>query len=549
MAWVDGGDMIARVMKQEGTKVLFTLSGGHIQNIYDGCIDEDIRVIDTRHEQSAAHAADGYARANRTVGVAAVTAGPGVTDALTGVANAYRAGSPMILIGGAAPLRTAGRGALQEMEQVEIFRPVTKWATSIQTTERIAETLSDAYRVALSGRPGPVYVEVPSDILFGRVEEEDFTLPTKYRHEVRSPADAGALQRAVEAIKGSKRLAMMAGTPIFWSGADKELQEFVELIGTPIYTNEMARGAIPWEHPQKGNWARRTALAGADVIIVFGSPIDFRLRFGQAPLFNPDATVIVYDYDEETIGKNRPVDIGLTGDAKTVLQQLTDAIGSPLDRDEEWLTELRDEEQRGRELRQPLLESDETPIHPLRLCAEIAKFVDDNTIIVGDGGDIVATSSKYLPINHLGQWFDPGPLGTLGVGTGFCMAIKASHPEKRILMVNGDGAFGLNGFDFDTLVRHDLPIVSVVGNDRQWGQIIVGQVRQYGEERAIATRLDDNARYDRVVEALGGYGEYVTEPEEIGPAIQRAFDSGLPACVNVIMDQRPPGVEGGYSFT
>ena len=549
MAWVDGGDMIARVMKQEGTKVLFTLSGGHIQNIYDGCIDEDIRVIDTRHEQSAAHAADGYARANRTVGVAAVTAGPGVTDALTGVANAYRAGSPMILIGGAAPLRTAGRGALQEMEQVEIFRPVTKWATSIQTTERIAETLSDAYRVALSGRPGPVYVEVPSDILFGRVEEEDFTLPTKYRHEVRSPADAGALERAVEAIKGSKRLAMMAGTPIFWSGADKELQEFVELIGTPIYTNEMARGAIPWEHPQKGNWARRTALAGADVIIVFGSPIDFRLRFGQAPLFNPDATVIVYDYDEETIGKNRPVDIGLTGDAKTVLQQLTDAIGSPLDRDEEWLTELRDEEQRGRELRQPLLESDETPIHPLRLCAEIAKFVDDNTIIVGDGGDIVATSSKYLPINHLGQWFDPGPLGTLGVGTGFCMAIKASHPEKRILMVNGDGAFGLNGFDFDTLVRHDLPIVSVVGNDRQWGQIIVGQVRQYGEERAIATRLDNNARYDRVVEALGGYGEYVTEPEEIGPAIQRAFDSGLPACVNVIMDQRPPGVEGGYSFT
>jgi acetolactate synthase-1/2/3 large subunit len=548
MAWVDGGDMIARVMKQEGTKVLFTLSGGHIQNIYDGCIDEGIRVIDTRHEQSAAHAADGYARANRTVGVAAVTAGPGVTDALTGVANAYRAGSPMILIGGAAPLRTAGRGALQEMEQVEIFRPVTKWATTIKTTERIAETFSDAYRVALSGRPGPVYVEAPSDILFGRVEEEDFTMPTKYRHEMRNPADAGALERAVEAIKGAKRLAMMAGTPIFWSGADKELQQFVELIGTPIYTNEMARGAIPWRHPQKGNWARRTALAGADVIIIFGSPIDFRLRFGQAPLFNPDATVIVYDYDEETIGKNRPVDIGLTGDARTVLQQLIDAIGAPLERDEEWLTELSDEEQRGREMRQPLLESNEVPIHPLRLCAEIAKFVDDDTIIVGDGGDIVANSSKYLPINRLGQWFDPGPLGTLGVGTGFCMAIKASHPEKRILMVNGDGAFGLNGFDFDTLVRHDLPVVSVVGNDRQWGQIAVGQVRQYGEERAIATKLADNARYDKVVEALGGYGEYVTEPDEIGPAIQRAFDSGLPACVNVIMDARPPGVEGGYSF-
>ncbi|MEE8421632.1 MAG: thiamine pyrophosphate-binding protein [Dehalococcoidia bacterium] len=548
MGWVDGGDMIARVMKQEGTDHLFTLSGGHIQNIYDGCLDEDIRVIDTRHEQAAAHAADGYARATGRVGVAAVTAGPGVTDAITGVANAYRAGSPMILIGGAAPIRTAGRGALQEMEQVEMFRPITKWATTIQNTDRIAESMADCYRIALSGRPGPVYVEVPTDVLFGRVDEDDFTMPSKYRHQMRNPADPDAIARAAEAIKGGAKLAMMAGTPVFWSRADKELQQFVELVGTPIYTNEMARGAIPWEHPLKGNWARRTALGGADVIIVFGSPIDFRLRFGQAPLFNPEATVIQYDYDEDTIGKNRPIDIGLTGDARTVLQQLIDAIGEPLKRDEDWLKQLSDEEAQAREMRQPLLDSEEVPIHPLRLVAEIAKFVDDDTIIVGDGGDIVANSSKFLPINHLGQWFDPGPLGTLGVGTGFCIAIKATNPDKRILMVNGDGAFGLNGFEFDTLVRFDLPIVSVVGNDRQWGQIAVGQVRQYGEDRQVATKLEDSARYDKVVEALGGYGEYVEEPDEIAPAIQRAFDSGKPACVNVIMDPRPPGVEGGYSF-
>ena len=548
MGWVDGGDMIARVMKQNGTDHLFTLSGGHIQNIYDGCLDEGIRVIDTRHEQSAAHAADAYARATSKVGVAACTAGPGVTDALTGVANAFRAGSPMILIGGAAPLRSSGRGALQEMEQVEIFRPVTKWATSVKSTERIAETLADCYRVALSGRPGPVYLEVPSDLLFGRVDDEDFTMPTKYVHETRNPADTGAVARAIEAIEGGERLAMMAGTPVFWSKAASELQEFVELIGAPIYTNEMARGAIPWEHPLKGNWARRTALGGADVIIIFGSPIDFRLSFGQAPLFNPDATVIVYDYDEETIGKNRPVDIALSGDARTVLQQLIDGMGGPLEYNDDWLGQLRDEEQRARESRQPLLDSDETPIHPLRLCAEIAKFVDDDTIIVGDGGDIVANSSKFLPINRLGQWFDPGPLGTLGVGPGFCIAIKATHPDKRILMVNGDGAFGLNGFDFDTLVRHDLPVVSVIGNDRQWGQIVTGQIRQYGEGRQVATQLAESARYDKVVEALGGYGELVTEPDEIGPAIQRAFDSGKPACVNVIMNDRPPGIEGGYSF-
>jgi acetolactate synthase-1/2/3 large subunit len=548
MASMDGGDMIARVMKREGTEILFTLSGGHIQNIYDGCIDEDIRVIDTRHEQTAAHAADGYARATGRVGVAAVTAGPGVTDAVTGVANAFRAGSPMILLGGAAPLGTIGRGALQEMEQVELMRPITKWAGKVHDTTRVAETLADCYRVALSGRPGPVFLELPTDVLFGQVDEDEFKLPVQYRREVRNPADPEAVERAAEAIRNAERPAMMAGTPVFWSGAGEDLLRFVELIGTPIYTNEMARGAIPWKHPLKGNWARRTALSGADLIIVFGSPLDFRLRYGQAPLFNPEATVILYDYDEETIGKNRPIDIGLTGDARTVLQQLIDAVGDQLPRNEQWLGQLSSEEQQAAELRKPLLESDATPIHPLRLCNEMAKFVDDGTIVVGDGGDIVSHASKFMPIDRMGQWYDPGPLGTLGVGTGFCMAIGAVHPDKRILMINGDGAFGLNGFDFDTLVRFDLPVVSVVGNDRQWGQIAVGQVRRYGEERQIATELADNARYDKVVEALGGHGEFVTEPDEIAPAIQRAFDSGKPACVNVIMDQRPTGVEGGYSF-
>ncbi len=548
MASIDGGDMIARVMKREGTEVLFTLSGGHIQNIYDGCIDEEIRVIDTRHEQTAAHAADGYARATGRVGVAAVTAGPGVTDAVTGVANAFRAGSPMILLGGAAPLSTIGRGALQEMEQVELMRPITKWAGKVHDTKRVAEAMADCYRIALSGRPGPVFLELPTDVLFGQVDEDEFQLPVQYRREVRNPADPEAVERAAEAIRNAERPAMMAGTPVFWSGAGADLLRFVELIGTPIYTNEMARGAIPWEHPLKGNWARRTALSGADLIIVFGSPLDFRLRYGQAPLFNPEATVILYDYDEETIGKNRPIDIGLTGDARTVLRQLIDAVGDQLPRNEQWLSQLSSEEQQAAELRRPLLESDAVPIHPLRLCNEIAKFVDDETIVVGDGGDIVSHASKFMPIDRMGQWYDPGPLGTLGVGTGFCMAIKAVHPDKRILMINGDGAFGLNGFDFDTLVRFDLPVVSVVGNDRQWGQIAVGQVRRYGEERQIATELADNARYDKVVEALGGYGEFVTEPDEIAPAIQRAFDSGKPACVNVIMDQRPAGVEGGYSF-
>jgi acetolactate synthase-1/2/3 large subunit len=214
----------------------------------------------------------------------------------------------------------------------------------------------------------------------------------------------------------------------------------------------------------------------------------------------------------------------------------------------EWLAGLRVEEDKTRAQMEEWMASDRTPIHPLRLCAEMANFVDENTIVVGDGGDIVSHASKILPVNQPGQWYDPGPFGTLGVGTGFCMAINSVYPNKRILMVNGDGAFGLNGFDFDTFVRFNIPVVSVIGNDRQWGQITVGQRAMYGKDRVVASMLGDNCRYDKIVEAMGGHGEYVTEPDQIRPAIERAFASGKPACVNVIMDQEPPGIMGGYEF-
>ena len=547
MAQIDGGDLVARMLKKEGIDTIFTLSGGHIQNIYDGCLDEGIRVIDTRHEQVAGHAAEGWGRIKRKPGVAVVTAGPGVTDAVTAVANAYQNGSPMVLIGGAAPISTALMGSLQEIPgTVEMMKPITKWAATCYHTHRIPEYLAQAFRIAMTGRYGPVFLELPSDVLFGRIEEEQVRLPEGYRPTGRVHGDPALINEAAKLLRAAERPVVMGGSGVYWSDAGRALQELAEKIQAPIYLNDMGRGCVPQDHPQFYSRTRRTAFEQCDVVLFVGTPMDFRLSYGRR--INPQARVIAVDIDPTELGRNRAVDIGIEGDPRAALEDIRAGVGDGSIRHDEWLRMLRDGETKIWELRQKWLHDDRTPIHPLRLCNEMAKFVDDDTIVVGDGGDIVATAAQVLPVNHPGQFMGPGPMGTLGVGTGFCMAVKAALPEKKVLMVNGDGSFGLNGFDFDTLVRFDMPVVAVVGNDRQWGQIIVGQERMYGPERVVATRLGDNARYDKVVDALGGYGEYVTEPKDIYPAIERAFASGKPACVNVIIDQKPEGVAGGYEF-
>lgn len=547
MAQIDGGDLVARMLRQEGIDAIFTLSGGHVQNIYDGCIDEGIRVIDTRHEQVAGHAAEGYSRLTRKCGVAVVTAGPGVTDTVTAVATAYQNASPLLVIGGAAPLRTSLMGALQEIPgTVEMMRPITKWSATVPFTDRIPDYLAQAFRTALTGRYGPVFLEIPSDVLFGRLEEDQVQLPSDYRTEGRTQGDAALIERAAQLLANAERPAVMGGTGVYWADAGDALRELAEKVQAPIYLNDMGRGTVSQEHEQFMSRTRRTAFGEADVILFAGTMIDFRLRYGRS--INPNAKVISIDIDPQELGRNRGVDIGIEGDPRSALRQITAAIGGRSIRHDEWLAKLRDGETKVLELRQRWLHSDASPIHPLRLCNEMAKFVDEDTTVVGDGGDIVALSSQVLPVNRPGQFMGPGPLGTLGVGTGFCIAAKTINPKRRVLMVNGDGSFGLNGFDFDTLVRFDMPVVAVVGNDRQWGQIIVGQEKMYGPDRVVATRLGDNARYDKVVEALGGHGEFVTEPDDIFPAIERAFASGKPACVNVIMDQKPEGVSGGYEF-
>ena len=344
----------------------------------------------------------------------------------------------------------------------------------------------------------------------------------------------------------AERPLVMGGSGTYWSDAGQALAQLAERLDAPLYLNDMGRGCVSQEHPLFFNRSRRQAFESTDVAIFVGVPMDFRLAFGRS--INKEAKVIAIDVDPTELGRNRELDIGLEGDPRTLLEELRSELSDGKAQHNEWLQGLRDRETKVVELRQRWIHSDSVPIHPLRLCNDMASFVDENTIVIGDGGDIVGLAAQVLPVNFPGQFMGPGPLGTLGVGTGFCIATKYVHPEKKVLMVNGDGAFGLNGFDFDTLVRFNLPVVSVVGNDRQWGQILVGQERMYGEDRVVGTRLADNARYDQVVEALGGHGEFVTEPAEIKPAIERAFASGKPACVNVIIDQKPEGVKGGYEF-
>ncbi|MEL6983265.1 MAG: thiamine pyrophosphate-binding protein [Actinomycetota bacterium] len=538
-----GGKLAARVLKAAGVECVFTLSGGHVMGIYDGCLDEGIKVVDVRHEQAAVHAADAWARLNPgKVGVAILTAGPGVTDGVTGVANAWRANSPILVIGGQGPFNNLRRGSLQEMDHVSVMKPITKWADACYQTERIGEYIESAIRTALSGVPGPAFLEIPMDVLHAPVEMTQLELPTFRDYRVMSAAPSGSLTRAIQVLSRADRPMLMAGTALKWSEGALALRQFAEATKIPVFTNGMGRGQLPMNHDQFFNRSRRHALEKADVVMLAGTPLDFRMKFGRS--IPASAKIIQLDLDETLIGQNRAADVGLVGNVGLNLDALNKAGGAVLDFSS-WSDELRVMEDEAEEAMASQLTSDEVPIDPLRLCREIADFVDtDNRmIVIGDGGDIVAQASKVLKVPSRGTWMDPGPLGTLGVGMPFALAAQLANPERRVLIIYGDGSFGLNGMEFDTAVRFGLPIVGVVGNDAAWGQMMRPQAGLYGADRLVATELN-YTRYDKVVEALGGHGEHVTKPDEIAPALERAFAAGKPALVNVEMRQDVEGMKG-----
>jgi len=539
MGMIHGGWLVAKILKREGVEVVFTLSGGHIAAIYDGCVREGIRVVDTRHEQAAVHAAEGWAKCTRKPGVALLTAGPGVTDGVTGVANAHLANSPVLVIGGAAPLSLWDRGALQEMNQIDLLRPITKWTRTVHETGRLGEYTASAFRQMLNGKPGPVFLEMPMDVLNNLADADtlfDPGEPEHYRYEGRTAPDPAYVVKAAALLEKAQRPVIMAGTAVWWCDAAEPLRQLAERINAPVFLNGAGRGCLPPTHPLFFSAARRKALEGADTILLIGTRMDFRLNHGQPPLIPGGANVIWFDLVGEDVGVNRGAAVGLVGDVGLSMRQLTEATKQPGEGD--WLAYIRREERNALGRDGALMSSDTVPVHPMRFCREIRDFIDEDTTVVGDGGDIVSYAARVINVGKPGYWLDAGPMGTLGAGTGFAMAAQIARPGKKVLIVHGDGAFGLNGMEFESMVRHKLPVVSVIGNDGAWGQIKHPQKAIIGH--ATAAELAPGIRYDKMVEALGGYGELVERPEDIHPALERAFASGLPACVNVLIDPEKP---------
>jgi len=523
------GELIVLALKAAGTSHLFTLNGAHIWPLYTGSVEHGIEIVDTRHEQTAAFAAEGWSKVTRQCGVAAVTAGPGITNSVSAIAAAQSNDSPLLVIGGRAPAARWGMGSLQELDHPPIVRSITKRATTLESAAEAYGATVDALATALTPRTGPVFFDVPFDTFFS---VEDFPADRARPEPGRgAPPDPDEVKKVVGLIREAKRPAVIAGSGTWWGHAETALRRFAEAADLPVYTNGLARGMLAPDHRLFRSRSRSAGLGGADLVFVVGVPLDFRLNWGQAPVLDDDARIVYVDVDDYR--KHRAPAAALYGDVAAALDALAEACRDA-PRHPEWLEELAGKEAAARERDRPLFESDSTPVHPARLVAEVGAFLDPDAIVVGDGGDFVSFAGRYLERPGPGQFIDPGPFGCLGSGPGYALAAKLANPDKQVVLLSGDGAFGFSGMEFDTLVRHRVPIVCVVGNNGIWATEKHPMLNALGT--AIATDLLPGTHYDKVVEALGGHGELVERPEDIRPALERAARSGLPACVNVLCD-------------
>jgi acetolactate synthase-1/2/3 large subunit len=541
---ISGGHLVAKALKAEGVDTIFTLCGGHIIDIYDGCLDEGIRIVDVRHEQVAAHAADGYARQTGRLGCVVTTAGPGCTNAVTGIANAFRAESPIIHIGGQGALSQHKMGSLQDLPHVDMMAPITKFSATVPGTERIADMISMAARECFSGAPGPSYLEIPRDVLDARIDISAARIPEpgRYRASTRSVGDPDDIERLADILVKSERPCILLGTQVATCNAYGVAIELIRGLNLPAYMNGSARGTLPPGDPHHFHRTRRMAFDKADVIVIVGTPFDFRMGYGRR--LRADATVVQIDIDYRTVGKNRDISLGLVGDVGAIMAGVLQAASGRADNGaqgrEAWLDELRAAEAAATEKLMDQFSSENTPINPYRVAWEINEFLTEDTIYIGDGGDVVTITAQAVQPRSPGHWMDPGPLGTLGVGTGFAMAAKLAHPQKEVLCYFGDGAFAMTAFDMETANRFHAPFVAVVGNNSAMNQIRCGQVIKYGEQRGnVGNKLGD-VDFEKFGHMLGGHGEAVREPGEIQPALQRAREAvkstGLCAVVNIWVD-------------
>jgi acetolactate synthase-1/2/3 large subunit len=530
MGTLRGEEIIARCFQREGVDTIFFMMGGPTGGTAGACLQLGMQGIYVRHEQAAAMMAHAYARVTGKPGICIAPMGPGVANLVTGLANAWADASPIIAIGGSAPMRGWTLDTFQEMDQVPMMKPIVKNAFRVDLGYRIPEYISIAFREALDGKRGPIYLDLPGDILSGKVEEAKIQwVEGNYRTDARPAGDPALIKKAVELLASARKPLILTGSGVLWSGAEKELKDFVAATGIPFFTTPQGRGVVPEDDPRSFPAARSTAFREADVVLVIGARANSMLSFLRAPRFSPDAKFINVNLDGREIGHNRAAEIGIIGDAKLVLQQLTAEAKSHFNPKEEtaWVAQLGAKHRSNMERNAPLLHSDKAPIHPLRLCNEVKDLITRDTILVVDGHEILNFARQSIPIFNARCSLNAGPHGCMGVGIPFGIGAKVAAPDKPVVVLSGDGAFGWNGMEMDTAIRHKLNIVVVLSNNggftsRQTG----GNVgRDLGYQR-----------YDKMVEALGGYGEFVEKPDGIRPAIERAMKSGKPSLVNVCTD-------------
>lgn len=528
---VHGGRLVAKRLKAHGVTKLFTLSGGHLFSIYDGCREEGIELVDVRHEQSAAFAAEGWAKVTRRPGVAALTAGPGVTNGMSALGSAQMNNSPMLVLGGRAPALRWGAGSLQEIDHIPFVRPLTKYAATPSSTSEIPGTVDEALVAAVSAHSGPTFVDFPMDYVFMEAEVPESGLVLPSMAEGPQPDDE-ALARAIALLRGAERPVVMAGTNLYWGHGEHALLELIEELSIPAFVNGLGRGCVPADNELYFSRARSTGLKGADVALVIGVPMDFRLAFGAS--FGEDTELIVIDRAEPQRDHPRPVAAELYGGIPAILGALREGARSQVPDRSAWVAALRADEREKRAGEEVERNDPRGPLHPMRVYKELAEVIDRNAIIIGDGGDFVSYAGRVIDSYEPGCWLDPGPFGCLGCGPGYAIAAKLAHPDRQVVLLHGDGAFGFGGMEYDTMARLGIDVVGVMGNNGIWALEKHPMEFLYGY--SVAADLRPETRYDHVVEALGGHGEFVRTPDELRPALARAFEAGKPALVNVSTD-------------
>ena len=522
-----GGRIVAKVLKSRGVSHLFTLSGGHLFSIYDGCREEGIEIVDVRHEQSAAFAAEGFAKATRSVGVAALTAGPGVTNGVSAIAGAQANGSPLCVLGGRAPEMRWGSGSLQEIDHLPFVSPLVKSAETVKDPGEIAARTAAALDLSQAAPSGPTFVDYPLDVVFTEAEVE---VPTLLDASPAPPGDG--VEEAAALLAAAERPVIMAGSGLYWGRGEGELRTLAEQLGIPVFLNGLGRGCLPADHELAFSRARGTGLKGADVALVVGVPIDFRLGFGGS--FGEETKLIRLDAAPNALTANRTPDIDLVGDVAAGLAAIREAASGAERRTATWLERLRLVEDEKRAAEREELDDSRSPLHPVRIYKELSEVLDRDAIVIGDGGDFVSYAGRFIDTYEPGCWMDPGPFGCLGAGPGQAIGAKLAHPDRQVCLLLGDGAFGFAGVEFDTMARHGLGVVGVMGNNGIWALEHHPMNFLYGY--SVAAKLRPETRYDQMVEALGCDGILVREPGELKGALERAFESGRPTLVNVLTD-------------